>query len=67
MNKSENKANEDKIFRKRWAFAKVANRINFLATTERPFYVKRAVARLAIEWLEELRKETSPPDEVTTK
>lgn len=54
MNKSEN---EDEIHQTIWNLAKVANRINFLATTERPFYVKRAVAGIALDILdEEMRK-----------
>ncbi|MEK6886778.1 MAG: hypothetical protein AABW88_03020 [Nanoarchaeota archaeon] len=45
----------DESFRRSWNRAKVYNRINFLAMTERPFYVKRAVAREAMRALEELK------------
>ncbi|HIH39455.1 TPA: hypothetical protein HA219_01910 [Candidatus Woesearchaeota archaeon] len=53
MNKIENK--NDKIHSRSWNVAKVMNRITFLAMTERPFYVKRAVAREAIRSLLELK------------
>ena len=42
--------NSEKIHK----LAMIANRISFLATTERPFYVKRAVARVAIKQIDEL-------------
>ena len=51
---NENKSDE-KIHQRTWNIAKVMNRINFLAMTERPFYVKRAVAREALRILEELK------------
>jgi len=51
MNENKN----DEKFQRQWNLAKVMNRINFLAMTERPFYVKRAVAREAIRALLELK------------
>jgi len=51
MNESEN----DEKFDRTCDIARVYNRINFLAITERPFYVKRAVAREAMRFLEKLR------------
>ena len=51
MNKSENKNDEKSS--SFWNLYKVMNKINFLAITERPFYVKRAVAREALRLLDE--------------
>jgi len=60
MNKSEM---SDEKLQRIWNITKVMNRINFLSMTEKPFYVKRAIAREALRLLEEEAKKP----QVTTK